>query len=140
MNTVHNCSEELRDVDLKATPARIAVLQLLEETNTPLDVSTIIYNLKSKNLDVDPATAFRIVNMFTEKGIITPIQFNEGKLRYELSSKAAHHHLVCEQCGKIEDISDCNIRSLEKDIKKKKGFLVKHHSLEFFGVCLNCQR
>lgn len=139
MNTVHNCSDELRDVDLKATPARIAVLQLLEETNTPLDVSTIIYNLKSKNLDVDPATAFRIVNMFTEKGIITPIQFNEGKLRYELSSKAAHHHLVCEQCGKIEDISDCNIQSLEKEIKKKKGFLVKHHSLEFFGICKDCQ-
>jgi len=140
MNTVHNCKDELRDVDLKATPARIAVLKLLEKSETPLDVASIIDYLQKHEIDIDPATAFRIVNMFTEKGIITPIQFNEGKLRYELSSKAAHHHLVCEQCGKIEDISDCNIESLEKEIQKKKGFLVKRHSLEFFGLCSNCQR
>lgn len=140
MNIQHNCSDELRQIDLKATPARIAVLQLLEKAATPLDVASIIAYLQKNDVDIDPATAFRIVNMFTEKGIITPIQFNEGKLRYELSSKAAHHHLVCEHCGNIEDISDCNIKELEKEIQKKKGFVVKHHSLEFFGLCRNCQK
>ncbi|MBP9719521.1 MAG: transcriptional repressor [Candidatus Levybacteria bacterium] len=140
MNIQHNCSDELRQIDLKATPARIAVLQLLEKSDTPLDVASIIVYLQKNDVEIDPATAFRIVNMFTEKGIITPIQFNEGKLRYELSSKAAHHHLVCEHCGNIEDISDCNIKELEKEIQKKKGFVVKHHSLEFFGLCRNCQK
>lgn len=137
---IHDCKDELRDIALKATPARIAILQLLEKSDTPMDVSTIIFNLKSQNVDVDPATAFRIMNLFAEKGIVTPIQFNEGKLRYELSSKEDHHHLICESCGNIDDISDCAIPDLEKDIQKKKGFLVKHHSLEFFGLCAFCQK
>lgn len=136
----HDCRTELREAQLKATPARVAVLQFLEHSTTPLDVASIIAHVQKEHGDIDPATAFRIINTFVEKGIVTPIQFNEGKLRYELSNKAAHHHLLCEECGKIEDISNCNISALEKDIQKKKGFLVKHHSLEFFGLCRDCQR
>ncbi len=137
---LHDCKEELNEAELRATPARIAVMKLLETTNTPVDVSMIIEYLEEKNIKTDPATAFRIVNMFMEKGLVKQISFNEGKFRYELSSKADHHHLICENCGQIQDISDCAIPELEGDIKKKKGFLVKRHSLEFFGLCKNCQR
>ncbi|HSW88859.1 MAG TPA: Fur family transcriptional regulator [Candidatus Saccharimonadales bacterium] len=136
---LHDCKEELNEAELRATPARIAVMKLLETTNTPVDVSMIIEYLEEKNIKTDPATAFRIVNMFMEKGLVKQISFNEGKFRYELSSKADHHHLICENCGQIQDISDCAISELEGDIKKKKGFLVKRHSLEFFGLCENCQ-
>jgi len=78
--------------------------------------------------------------MFTEKGLLKPIQLNEGKYRYELASISDHHHLVCESCGNIEDISDCSIDLLEKDIETKKEFKVTSHSLEFFGICANCQK
>lgn len=137
---LHDCKDELNEADLRATPARIAVLQLLEATDTPVDVSMIMDYLTNQDIKTDPATVFRIVNMFLEKGLVKQISFNEGKFRYELASKADHHHLVCEQCGKIESIADCAIPELENDIKKKKGFLVKRHSLEFFGLCRNCQR
>ena len=65
--------------------------------------------------------------MFQEKGLVKQISFNEGKFRYELSNKEDHHHLICESCGKIEDISDCNIPDLEKEINKKKQFLFRHN-------------
>jgi Fe2+ or Zn2+ uptake regulation protein len=55
--------------------------------------------LEKNNIKSDPATVFRIVNMFTEKGLTKQIQLNEGKFRYELSSKEDHHHLICEKCG-----------------------------------------
>ncbi|MBI2074622.1 MAG: transcriptional repressor, partial [Candidatus Levybacteria bacterium] len=90
-------------------------------------------------IKVDKVTVFRIINALFEKGIVKSVQLNEGKLRYEHSAKADHHHLVCEKCGNIEDISDCNIEALEKDIEKKKKFKVKSHSLEFFGICNLCQ-
>lgn len=134
----HDCKEELRDAALKATPARLGVLEALEQTNTPLDVATLIDYLKRQKIKADKVTVFRIMNALSEKGIITPIQLGEGKFRYEVSSKADHHHLVCESCGRIEDISDCAIEILEKDIKKKKGFFVKRHALEFFGMCRSC--
>lgn len=135
----HDCKDELNASSLRATPARMAIMSLLETTQQPLDVQSMITYLEKKDIKTDPATVFRIMNMFTEKGIVTPISFNEGKLRYELSAKEDHHHLICEKCGSIEDISDCNIEGLENDINKRKQFLVKRHALEFFGVCKQCQ-
>ncbi len=135
----HDCKEELRSVALKATPARLLVLKLLETSLKPLDVGTIIDYLKKHHRGVDQATVFRIINLFTQRGLTRQIQLNEGKFRYELSSRSDHHHFMCEKCGIIEDISDCNIEKLEKEIAKKKNFLVQSHSLEFFGTCNQCQ-
>ena len=135
----HDCSKELRGFNLKSTPARIAVMKFLEKTNHPVDVSMIIDYLRQHDVDTDPATVFRIINAFTEKGITRMIQFREGKTRYELFAKGDHHHIVCTNCGKIEDIPDVFMEDFEKEINAKKGFLVKSHSLEFFGLCRNCQ-
>lgn len=137
---LHNCRVELKDASLKATPARLAVLKLLEKANKPVDVTSIIDYLKQNDTKADPATIFRIINIFTDKGITQQIQFYEGKARYELSSKNDHHHLICARCGTIEDVSDCPIYRLRAKIKKKNKFLVKRHSLEFFGICKQCQR
>lgn len=136
----HDCKDELKEVDLRATPARLAVMNFLEKTSQPVDVNSVIDYLNVNRIKTDPATVFRIMNILTQKGITIPVQFQEGKTRYELSSKEDHHHLICENCGKIEDISDIIIPALEKDIKNKRNFLVKRHSLEFFGLCLACQR
>ena len=73
-----------------------------------------------------------MLDAFLTHGIITRIEFQEGKFRYELTGEE-HHHLLCSNCGKIEDISDCNLSGLEEEIRQKKGFLVKRHVLEFFG-------
>lgn len=134
----HDCKSELQNVSLQVTPARIAAMQLFESQHTPLDAQQVINHLQ-KDLGIDRVTVFRIINAFVEKGLIRKLEFGEGKARYELN-KEEHHHLVCESCGKIEDISDCNIAALEKDIKKKKGFFVRQHALEFFGLCKNCQQ
>jgi len=136
----HDCKAELNNVTLRATPARIAIMQLLEETEAPIDVQMVIGHLAKSKIETDPATVFRIMNMFTEKGLVKQISFNEGKFRYELANKIDHHHLICEYCGKIEDISGCAIPALEKDISKKKGFIVKRHALEFYGMCNSCQK
>jgi Fur family ferric uptake transcriptional regulator len=134
----HDCKVELNDAKLRATPARIALMKLFESAQKPLDVQTMIEHLYTIGIKTDPATVFRIVNMFTEKGLLKTIQLNEGKFRYELASGTDHHHLVCTVCGDIEDISDCNISALEKEIEKKKGFLVVNHTLEFYGICRDC--
>ena len=134
----HDHKDELNEVSLRATPARIALMDLLETSDKPLDVQTMIDYLENKDLNTDPATVFRIVNMFTEKGLTKQIQLQEGKFRYELTDKEDHHHLVCTSCGDIQDMSDCNIDVLENHIEKKKNFRVSSHSLEFFGTCEKC--
>jgi len=138
-STKHNCKEELNDASLRATPARIAVMRLLEDTEAPVDVHVIKDYLSNKHINADPATIFRMMNSFTQKGITRQVSFNEGKFRYELANRPDHHHLVCTSCGKVEPFSECAIPALEEDIKKKKKFLVKSHALEFFGICSDCQ-
>ena len=133
----HNCSDELRDVNLKSTPARLIALQHFEKLSKPTDSKDILKFLNSK-LNIDRVTVFRILNSFVEKGLVRKIDFGEGKARYELNV-ADHHHLICQSCGSIEDISDCNIDALEREIKQNKHFLVNSHSLEFFGICPDCQ-
>ena len=136
----HNCKAELNEAELRATPARIAVMRLLEKISTPLDVQMVKEYLDQEEIETDTATVFRIMNMFMDKGLVKQVSFNEGKSRYELASKPDHHHLVCSHCGSIQDISDCNIQALEKDIEKKKGFYVNSHALEFYGLCKHCQK
>lgn len=131
----HDCKDELREVKLKITPARLSVLSVLEHSDVPLDAGTI-----KNRVQGDKVTVFRILNSLTDKGLLKPVQFNEGKLRYEYAGKPKHHHFICENCGKIIDIEGCPISVLEKDIEKKKGVLVKRHSLEFFGLCADCQK
>lgn len=136
----HNCETELKEVDLKVTPARLGVLSILEKAEKPLDVSSVLTYLQKLEVKADKVTVFRIINALTKKGLIMPVQLGESKFRYEHIQKADHHHFICENCGSITDISDCNILKLQKDIQKKKGLLIKRHSLEFFGLCNKCQK
>ncbi|HVZ67249.1 MAG TPA: Fur family transcriptional regulator [Patescibacteria group bacterium] len=123
--------------DLKITQARVSLLKLIEKEDKPVDSQYLIETLQS-GLKIDKVTVFRILNVLTEHGILRRLEFGEGKARYELATED-HHHLICQNCGQVEDISDCNIGKLEEEIKQKKDFLVKLHTLEFYGLCKNCQ-
>lgn len=136
---VHDCKAELRTAKLRATPARLGVLDVLEHADRPIDVSTIIRLLAKQSLAVDDVTVFRILHVFTTKGLAKAIQFNEGKLRYEYGANPEHHHFVCDKCGDIEVVEHCNVDVIVDSIMKKTGAQVTRHSLEFFGLCKTCK-
>ncbi len=138
-HSVQDCKQELKSFSLKVTPARLGVLKLLEKTDKPLDVASIASYLSANNIIVDNATVFRIINLFTRLGLTRQIHLNEDKFRYEIASAYDHHHLICENCHQIEDIQ-CSVKNIDKEIKRKKGFVVNTHSLEFFGLCAKCQK
>lgn len=129
-------TSSLSEHNLKVTEARKALMEFLLKENQPVDAQFIIDHLQ-KNHSIDRVTVFRILNVLTDHGILRKLEFGEGKARYELATDE-HHHLICESCGKIEDVSDCNISELEVDIRNKKKFHIKRHSLEFFGLCSQC--
>lgn len=126
------------EAKIKNTPARSAITQIFKNTNSPIDVEQIISFLRSKNLKTNKVTVYRIVDFLYKNGLVDRLEFGEGKFRYE-AKKEDHHHLICNSCNAVEDVSDVFIDKFEKDIRKK-GFLVKAHSLEFFGICKQCQQ
>jgi len=135
---LHNCSAELRKAKLRATPARIVAMQIFEKSDIPVDSTILFKNLK-KQVDVDRVTVFRMLNNFLDRGLIKKIEFGEGKSRYELNGPE-HHHLICESCGNVEDISYCNVENFGDEVNRQKKFLIRRHTLEFYGLCNNCQK
>jgi len=123
---------------IKNTPARSAISEFLKNSECPVDALQIIGFLRSKKLKTNKVTVYRIVDFLYKNGIVNRLEFGEGKFRYEIK-KGDHHHLICGNCDSIEDINDTTVPSLEKEIQQKYKFLVKRHSLEFFGICKNCQ-
>lgn len=130
--------KNIKDLGIKSTNSRVAVLNFLEKAEKPYDVQAIIEYLRASGLSTDQATVYRILDLFYKKGIVQKIELGEGKYRYE-KTQAHHHHLICTNCGSIEDVSGDFVADIEENIKKNKGFEVKSHSLEFFGLCKNCQ-
>jgi Fe2+ or Zn2+ uptake regulation protein len=122
----------------KKTPARVAISKYLAGCKNPVDVEQIINFLRAKDLNTNKVTVYRIMDLFYERGLVDKLDFGEGKFRYE-ARKNHHHHLICTECGKIQDIKGDFVNKLEKEIYKDKYFKVQRHTLEFFGICKSCQ-
>jgi len=123
---------------VRKTPARLAITEFLSKVDAPVDIEQIIDYLHSKNLKTNKVTVYRIIEYFYKKEIVSRLDLQEGKFRYEIK-RNDHHHLICDNCGSIDAVSDTVIPEMEKEIQQKQHFLVKRHSLEFFGICRNCQ-
>ncbi len=127
----------LREAGNRATPGKIALLSLLRDFSHPLTISEISAQLSEKN---DETTLYRSLDAFVSAGIIRRVNFNDRSARYEWNIGAHHHHhIVCENCGAIEDVDICDT-DLEKSVlKQSKAFkLIRSHSVEFFGLCAVC--
>lgn len=123
----------------RKTPAREAIIDFLSVSKSPADATDILKFLRSKNLNTNKVTVYRNLENLYKNGTLERLEFGEGKYRYELQ-KDDHHHLICTNCGSIADIPDDHMEDFEAEIKHKTGFLVKRHSLEFFGLCKNCRK
>jgi Fe2+ or Zn2+ uptake regulation protein len=104
----------------------------------PQTVLEILTLLNKKKISIDKATVYRILTNFVALGVAREVFLDDRETRFELLGEKHHHHLVCEECGGIEDVVFCEDVLLD-EVKKQSSFKIKSHSLEFFGICRNCQ-
>ena len=134
VSVTETIKDELRAAGFKATSARVAVLALLRRHKKPLDVADIVAALP---VTVDQATVYRTVRSLVESGLIRLVQLQSGVTHYELAALPHHHHVVCEQCGLVEDVDDCVAEQVAMP-RTKQFRTVTRHSIEYFGVCKEC--
>jgi len=132
---------KLSEDGFRQTKARRAIIELLIVSKNPLTIAEILRKLSVEfSLAVDKTTAYREISFLLEKQIAREIDFGDKKKRYESNIGDHHHHLVCTNCGKIEDFElKQDLQEEEKRISQNKNFKVTSHSLEFFGLCASCQ-
>lgn len=129
----------LKNVGLRATPHRMALLGTLATARTPKTADEI----RGRMGRVDLVTVYRNLESLAKAGLVREVRFKDAAARYELADDAGHHHhLVCTGCGAVDELEDCDVSAIEKTaLKKSRNFAsIDEHALEFFGTCRSCAR
>ena len=129
----------LRERGYRATPGKVAILEVLKDASHPLTTAEILAALEDKK---DETTLYRSLDAFVDTGILRKVNFNDRSARYEWNiGTHHHHHIVCENCGRIEDVDICDTDLDASVLKRSKEFReIMSHSVEFFGFCKSCAK
>lgn len=128
----------LQDQGQRITKIRRAVLEVFSQMTQPIGAEEIENILKDRHVSVNRATIYRELQFLAENEYILSVNLYPNRLTYESTDLAHHHHLVCDSCGGIDNVTNCLIDNLEREIYKKKGFKISRHMLEFYGTCPAC--
>lgn len=141
---IERIKKELHSKGYKLTPQREATLTvLLERESDHLSAEEIFLLVKDKAPDIGLATVYRTLELLSELSIVDKINFGDGVSRYDLRKEGVdhfHHHLVCMECGSVEEIIEDLLGDVEKIVEDDWGFEVKDHRLTFHGICKECQK
>lgn len=131
---------DLKDVGLKATTPRVRILELLEEGSSQhYSAEEVFKLLKDKGEDIGLATVYRVMTQFEAAGIVCRHRFEDGRAFFELNTGEHHDHIVCMQCGKVEEFVDNVIEQRQREIAEKAGFEMTDHCLYIYGLCSSCK-
>lgn len=133
-----NPSELLREAGLRKTKPRLAVLHTLAEASRPVSIKELT-GLLPASLHIDTVTLYRMMDSFVKLNVISKVELGRAHAMFELKN-SDHHHIVCQECQRVEDFEDIEHLSLAKRaLKHSKNFSrLTGHSFELYGLCKSC--
>jgi Fur family ferric uptake transcriptional regulator len=126
---------------LKATTPRLKILNLFETTKVRHVSAEDVYKLLlAEGEDIGLATVYRVLTQFEQAGLLQRHHFESGKAVFELNQGGHHDHLVCLQCGRVEEFFDPEIEARQDRVAIERGFRIHGHSLHIYADCqkVNC--
>ncbi len=129
-------ADELKSSGLKATLPRIKVLEVFQRTERRhLTAEDVFKALLAEGSDIGLATVYRVLMQFEQAGLLSRSNFESGKAVYELNEGQHHDHLVCLDCGRVEEFYDPQIEHRQRDVALSRGFDLQEHSLALYARC-----
>ena len=127
---------DLKTIGLKATLPRLRILELFERSTVRHLSAEEVYKLLSKDgTETGLATVYRVLTQFEQAGLLIRHHFETGKAVFELNQGGHHDHLVCIQCGRVEEFYDSEIEKRQDKVASDRGFKVHDHSLHLYVDC-----
>ena len=128
--------EELKNTGLKATLPRLKILEIFQKgTQRHMTAEDVFRVLLDDRSDDGLATVYRVQAQFEQADILTRSHFESGKAVYELNEGQHHDHLVCLDCGRVEEFYDAEIEKRQQSVAKSKGFAIADHALSLYAHC-----
>ncbi|MBP6224288.1 MAG: ferric iron uptake transcriptional regulator [Rhizobacter sp.] len=129
-------ADELKNSGLKATLPRIKILEVFQQTRQRHMTAEDVYKvLLAEGSDVGLATVYRVLMQFEQAGILSRNHFESGKSVFELNEGNHHDHLVCMDCGRVEEFFDAEIEKRQRSVAQTRGFELQEHALALYVVC-----
>ena len=131
-----NTTADLKSSGLKATLPRLKILEIFQNSRVRhLSAEDVYKLLLAENLDVGLATVYRVLTQFEQAGLLSRNHFESGKAVFELDQGSHHDHLVCLDCGRVEEFFDEEIEKRQQKIAAERGFKLAEHALALYGNC-----
>jgi Fur family ferric uptake transcriptional regulator len=128
---------ELKSIGLKATLPRLKILEIFRAgRHRHMSAEDVYRELLAVNEDVGLATVYRVLTQFEQAGLLHRSNFESGKAVFELNEGSHHDHLVCLQCGHVEEFYDADIERRQQRIARDHGFELQDHALALYGNCV----
>jgi len=134
-------SKDLRKAGLKVTVPRLKILEILEgRPDQHMSAEDVFKALLDSGEDIGLATVYRVLTQFETAGLVQRHNFESGSAVFELDDGKHHDHIVCEDCGRVEEFVDPVIEERQSDIAAGHDFKIVSHSLTIYGRCTreNC--
>ncbi|MCC5859260.1 MAG: ferric iron uptake transcriptional regulator [Ectothiorhodospiraceae bacterium] len=133
-------NKDLRKAGLKVTLPRMKILEMLENSNNRhLSAEDVYKGLMGSGEEIGLATVYRVLTQFESAGLVQRHHFEGGQSVFELDDGEHHDHMVCLNCGAIEEFFDSVIEERQDRVAEERGFKVTDHSLILYGRCNKCQ-
>lgn len=128
--------EDLKSTGLKATLPRLKILEVFQNaTQRHMTAEDVFRVLLDERSDIGLATVYRVLMQFEQAGLLTRSNFESGKAVYELNEGQHHDHLVCLDCGRVEEFFDPEIEKRQQMVAKSRGFALQEHALSLYANC-----
>jgi Fur family ferric uptake transcriptional regulator len=128
---------QLRRAGLKITVPRLKILEILAASQPRhMSAEDVYRRLIDSNEDIGLATVYRVLTQFEGAGLVTRHHFEGGTAVFELDDGAHHDHIVCIDCGRVEEFTDDSIEDRQRSIAERLGFDITDHSLTLHGHCV----
>ena len=112
---------------------------MLKKLNRAISAQDLYIDLRKQSQSMGLATVYRSLEGLKLEGVIQVRTLTNGESLYSLAHED-RHHLTCLQCGQSIAIEECPVHELEENLHQSHHFKIFYHTLEFFGLCPNCQQ
>ncbi|HWW20075.1 MAG TPA: ferric iron uptake transcriptional regulator [Steroidobacteraceae bacterium] len=128
--------KDLRRAGLKVTLPRLKILEILEHSATRhMSAEEIYKKLLDSSEDIGLATVYRVLTQFESAGLVARHHFEDGMAVFEINHGTHHDHIVCMDCGAVEEFVDPEIEAKQNSIATRLGYRIHEHSMVLYGRC-----